>query len=69
MSMLVSNIFKCFNCVVACLLELNLHEKKASRDVNMEENVEEGGIFVDPSYCQKTIDNHIFIIDHHFALD
>ena len=51
MSMLVSNKVKCFKPFVACLLELNLHEKKASRDVNMEENVEEGGIFVDPSYC------------------
>ena len=26
-------------------------------------------IFVDPTYCQKQIDNKILIIDHHFALD
>jgi hypothetical protein len=51
MSMLVSNKVKCFKLFTACLLELNLHEKKANRDVNMEENTEEGGIFVDPSYC------------------
>jgi hypothetical protein len=51
-----------------CLLQLNLQNKKASRDVTMHTH-EEGGIFVDPSYCHKTIDNRIYIIDHHFALD
>ena len=48
-----------------CGLELNL----TNQEMKEEKVVVEKGVFVDPTYMQQTINDKIFLIDHHFALE